>query len=118
MLTRGDIVPHLYLRQTSGDGEGLIAVVERVGISWSSEWFFQLRYVSHPGGTGKSARSRWTVTLREDALIHFERVGTWIPAEALLGISPSSDTSKKEARIPYWMRENERPDQLRLFEDE
>lgn len=117
MLTRDDIAPNIYLRQTSGDGKGLIAVVQRVGTSWSGEWFFQLRYVSQPDGTRKSARSQWTVNLREDVLVHFELVGTWISAEALEGVSPLSDKSKK-ARSPYWMREKERPSQLRLFEDE
>lgn len=112
-----DIIPGIYLRQTTGERKGVIAVVHQVGTSWSGEWFFQLRYLSRPVGMRRSAISEWSSNLRERDLAHFELIGTWISAQALLAAGPLSCKPKKEPRVPAWMKGIGRPNQLRLFED-
>lgn len=117
MVARENVGLGVYLRQTSGDRMGVIAVVHRVGTSWSGEWFFQLRYLSRPTGMRRKAISEWSSNLREKDLAHFELIGTWISAQALLAAGPSSIQPKKEPRVPAWIRGIGRPKQLRLFED-
>lgn len=117
MVTRDRIALGVYLRQTTGDRIGVIAVVHRVGTSWSGEWFFQLRYLSRPAGTRRRAVAEWSSNLREKDLAHFELIGTWISAQALLVAGPSSPKPKEQPRVPAWMRGIGRPNQLRLFED-
>lgn len=117
MVTREDIALGVYLRQTTGDRIGMIAVVHRVGISLSGEWFFQLRYLGRPPGARRSAISEWSLNLREKDLAYFDLIGTWLSAQALLAAGPSSNKPKKEPRAPAWMRAAGRPNQLRLFEN-
>ncbi|MDH4154732.1 MAG: hypothetical protein OEV01_13175 [Nitrospira sp.] len=117
MVSRGDIGLGVYVRQTTGERLGVIAVVHHVGTSWSGEWFFQLRYLSRPTGVGKRASSEWSSNLREKDLAHFELIGTWLTAQALLESGPPSLKPKKPRRIPAWMRGIGQPNQLRLFED-
>lgn len=117
MTVRDDIVLGIYLRQTAGDRMGVIAVVHRIGTSWSGEWFFQLRYLGRPVGTRRGAVSEWSSNLREKDLAHFELIGTWLSAQALLTAGPPSIKPKKELRVPAWMSGIGRPNQLRLFED-
>lgn len=117
MITREDIAIGVYLRQTSGDRIGIIAVVHRVGISLSGEWFFQLRYFGQPVGTRRRAISEWSSNLREKDLASFDLIGTWLSAQALLAAGPSSHRPKKQLKVPVWMSVAGRPNQLRLFED-
>ncbi len=118
MVNRDDIALGVYLRQTTGERLGVIAVVHQVGTSWSGEWFFQLRYLSRSVGVSKRGSSEWSSNLREKDLAHFELIGAWITAQALLtGGPPSSLKPKKPPRVPAWMRGIGRPNQLRLFED-
>jgi hypothetical protein len=116
-MVRDDIVPGVYLRQTTGDRVGVIAVVHQVGISRSGVWFFQLRYLSRPVGMRRRAVSEWSSNLREKDLAHFELIGTWISAQALLAAGPLSRKPKKAPRVPAWMKGIGRLNQLRLFED-
>lgn len=117
MVDRDDIELGVYLRQITGGRLGVIAVVHQVGTSWSGEWFFQVRYLSRPAGVNKRTSSVWSANLRERDLIHFELIGAWITAQALLASGPPSMKSKKPPRVPAWMRGIGRPNQLRLFED-
>lgn len=118
MVTRDDIALGVYLRQTTGERLGVIAVVHQVGTSWSGEWFFQLRYLSRSVGVSKRGSSEWSSNLREKDLAHFELIGAWITAQALLASGPPSSLKpKKPPRVPAWMRGIGRPNQLRLFED-
>lgn len=117
MVARDDIARGVYLRQTSGDRRGLIAVVHRVGISLSGEWFFQLRYLGQLPGAKRKAVSEWSLNLRERDLTCFDLIGTWLSAQALLASGPIALTSPKKLRAPAWMRGAGRPNQLRLFED-
>ena len=117
MVDREEIVHGAYLRQTAGDRAGLIAVVHRVGTSLSGEWFFQLRYLSRPAGTRKRPVSEWNVNLREADLAHFDLIGPWISAQALLALSPRSSKLKKEPTLLTWRRGTPHPDQLRMFDD-
>ena len=117
MVTREDIALGVYLKQSTGDRMGIIAVVHRVGISLSGEWFFQLRYLSRPAGTRGRAGLEWSLNLREKDLTNFDLIGTWLSAQALLAASPSARKSKKAPRVQSWMRARERPKQLQLFED-
>lgn len=117
MVARDDIVPGVYLKHTTGDRIGLIAVVHRIGTSLSGEWFFQLRYLGRLAGARRRAVSEWSVNLREKDLSRFDLIGTWLSAQALLTAGPSSRKPKKESRALAWMREAGRPSQLRLFED-
>lgn len=117
MVTREDIVLGVYLRETIGARIGIIAVVHRVGISLSGEWFFQLRYLGGPAGTRGRAVSEWSLNLREKDLAHFDLIGTWLSAQVLLAAGPSARKRKKEPRGQAWVRAMERPKQLRLFED-
>ncbi|MDH4085154.1 MAG: hypothetical protein OEV99_17115 [Nitrospira sp.] len=117
MVTREDILLGVYLRETIGDRMGIIAVVHRVGMSLSGEWFFQLRYLGRPTGMRGRAVSEWSLNLREKDLAHFDLIGTWLSAQALLAVGPSSRKPKKVLRVQAWMRAIERPKQLRLFED-
>jgi hypothetical protein len=117
MVARDDIARGVYLRQTTGDRMGVIAIVHRIGTSWSGEWFFQLRYLGRPAGARRGAVSEWSSNLREKDLAHFELIGTWLSAQALLTAGPPLIKPKKEPRVPAWMRGIGRPNQLRLFED-
>lgn len=117
MVSREEISPGVYLKQTTGERMGFIAVVHRIGISFSGEWFFQLRYLGRVAGTKRRAVSEWSMNLREKDLARFDLIGTWLSAQALLAAGPSSRKPKKESRALAWMREAERPSQLRLFED-
>lgn len=117
MVTREDIAIGVYLRQTTGDHMGMIAVVHRVGISLSGEWFFQLRYLGRPVGTRRRAISEWSLSLREKDLAFFDLIGTWLSAQALLAAAPSSHKLKKQLKAPVWMSAAGQPNQLRLFED-
>jgi hypothetical protein len=118
MVAREDILLGVYLREMNGDRTGVIAVVHRVGISLSGEWFFQLRYLGRPVGTRGKAVSEWSLSLREKDLARFDLIGTWLSAQALLtAAGPSSRKLKKEPRVQAWMRAIERPEQLRLFAD-
>lgn len=117
MVTREDIALGVYLRQTTGDCMGIIAVVHRVGISLSGEWFFQLRYLRQPSGARRRAVSEWSVNLHEKDLVYFELIGTWLSAQALLTAGLTSLKPQKEPKVPVWMRGTGRLNQLRLFED-
>jgi hypothetical protein len=117
VITREDIALGVYLRQTTGDRMGIIAVVHRVGISLSGEWFFQLRYLGQPVRARRRAISEWSLNLREKDLTYFDLIGTWLSAQALLAAGPPSIKPKKEPRAPTWMSGAGRPKQLRLFED-
>lgn len=117
MVSREEIVPGVYLKQTTGDQMGLIAVVHRIGTSLSGEWFFQLRYLGRLAGTRRRAVSEWSMNLREKDLSRFDLIGTWLSAQALLAPGPSSRKPKKESRALAWMKEAKHPSQLRLFED-
>lgn len=117
MVARHDIALSVYLRQTTGERLGVIAVVHQVGTSWSGEWFFQLRYLSRPVGVSKRASSEWSSNLREKDLVHFELIGAWITAQALLAGGSPSLKPKKLPRVPAWMRGIGQPNQLRLFDD-
>jgi len=117
MVTREDIVLGVYLRETIGDRMGIIAVVHRVGISLSGDWFFQLRYLGRSAGTRGRAVSEWSLNLREKDLAHFDLIGTWLSAQVLLATGPSARKPKKEPRGQAWMRTIEHPKQQRLFED-
>jgi hypothetical protein len=117
VLTRQDIALGVYLRQTTGDRIGMIAVVHRVGTSLSGEWFFQLRYLGRPVGARRRAGSEWSLSLREKDLDHFDLIGTWLSAQSLLAVGPSSHKTKKQPRIHAWTGAAGSPNQLRLFED-
>jgi hypothetical protein len=117
MVAREDILLGVYLEETIGDRTGVIAVVHRVGISLSGEWFFQLRYFGRSAGARRRAVSEWSLSLLEKDLARFDLIGTWLSAQALLTAGPPSRKSKKEPRVQAWMRAIERPKQLRLFED-
>lgn len=117
MVTRADIALGVYLRQTTGDRMGIIAVVHRIGTSLSGEWFFQLRYLGRPVGARRRAISEWSVNLREKDLAYFDLIGTWLSAQALLAAGPPSIKPKKEPKASTWMSAAGRPNQLRLFED-
>jgi len=117
VIAREDIALGVYLRQTTGDHRGVIAVVHRVGISLSGEWFFQLRYLGQPVGARRRAITEWSLNLREKDLVSFELIGTWLSAQALLAAGPSSHKPKKQLKVPVWMSAVGRPNQLRLFED-
>lgn len=116
-MDREEIALGVYLLQTAGDRRGLIAVVHRVGTSLSGEWFFQVRYFGRPAGTRKRLGSEWSVNLRETDLIHFDLIGPWISAQALLIASPPSSRRKKEPPLLTWRRGTPHPDQLRMFDD-
>lgn len=117
MATREDIALGVYLKQTTGDRKGMIAVVHRVGTSLSGEWFFQLRYLGRPVGTRRRAISEWSLNLREKDLAYFDLIGTWLSAQSLLAAGPSSHKPKKQPKLPAWMSGAGLPHQLRLFED-
>lgn len=117
MVDREVITPGVYLRQTAGEGMGLIAVVHRVGASVSGEWFFQVRYLNRPGGPKRGAVAEWSQSLREHALADFDLIGTWIAAQPLLVASPPSRKSKKEPILLTWKRGIPHPKQLRMFDD-
>lgn len=117
MVTREDIALGVYLRQTTVDRMGMIAVVHRVGISLSGEWFFQVRYLGRLVGSKRRGISEWSLNLREKDLAYFDLIGTWLSAQALLAAGPSSHKPKKQLKAPVWMSAAERPNQLRLFED-
>ncbi len=120
MLIREDIVEGIYLKQTTeryGMPEGLIAVVHTVGTDWTGEWSFQLRYLKPPTGTRTRLISQWNLNLREKDLAHFELIGPWLSAQALLAASPASTKTKKVPKVWVWMRGKVHPNQLRLFED-
>jgi len=117
VTAREDIVLGVYLRETIGDRMGIIAVVHRVGISLSGEWFFQLRYLGRPAGPRGRVVSEWSLNLREKDLAHFDLIGTWLSAQALLAAGPSARKPMKAPRGQAWMRAIEQPKQLRLFED-
>lgn len=116
-----EIADGTYLRQTSnqfGSPAGLIAVVCHVGTSWTGEWYFQLRYLNRPVGAQTKAVSHWSVNLREKDLVHFELVGTWLPAEVLQKSSlPSGKKRMDKRRFRAWKRGKVHLHQLRLFED-
>ncbi|MBI5673192.1 MAG: hypothetical protein HZC50_08110 [Nitrospirae bacterium] len=117
MIDREVIALGVYLRQTAGDRPGIIAVVHRVGTSLSGEWFFQLRYLGCPTGTRKRPGSEWSLNLRETDLAHFELIGPWISAQALLASRPPSSKLKKESTLLTWRRGTPHLDQLRMFDD-
>lgn len=117
MVGREEIALGVYLKQTAGDRMGMIAIVHRIGTSLSGEWFFQLRYLGRPAGTKRRAVFEWSVNLREKDLAHFELIGPWLSAQALLAAGASPHKPKKEQKTPTWMSGAVRPHQLRLFED-
>jgi hypothetical protein len=117
MLNRDDVMPGVYLRQTTGDRMGLIAVVHQVGTSLSGEWFFQLRYLGRPAGTRKRPGSEWSLNLRKKDLADFDLIGPWISAQTLLAASPPSSKLKKEPTVLTWRRGTPHPDQLRMFDN-
>lgn len=120
ILIREDIVEGIYLKQTTeryGMPEGLIAVVHTVGIDWTGEWSFQLRYLKPSVGTRTRLISQWNLNLRERDLAHFELIGPWLSAQALLAASPPSTKTKKDPKVWVWMRGKVHPNQLRLFDD-
>jgi hypothetical protein len=120
-VKRHDIADGTYLRQTSnqfGSPEGLIAVVCHVGTSWTGEWHFQLRSLNRPVGAQTKAVSHWSVHLREEDLVHFELVGTWLPAEVLQkSSSPSGKKHTNKRGLRAWKRGKVHLHQLRMFED-
>ncbi len=99
MVDRVAMVPGVYLRQTATEGMDLIAVVHRVGVSLSGEWFFQVRYLNLPGGPKKRAIAEWSPNLREKDLADFDLIGSWIIAQTVLAASPPSRKSKKEPLV-------------------
>ena len=117
MVNRDTIAPGIYLRQTAGEGTGLIAVVHRVGTSLSGEWFFQVRYLNRPRGPKKQTIAEWSSSLREQALVDFDLIGTWIAAQSLLAASSPSRKSRKEPLVLTWKRGIPHPKQLRMFDD-
>ena len=117
MVDREAMTPGVYVRQTAGEGMGLIAVVHRVGTSLSGEWFFQVRYLNRPMGPKKRSMREWSPNLREHNLVHFELIGTWIAAQTLLAASLPSRKSKKEPIVFTWKRGMPHPKQLRMFDD-
>lgn len=117
MVNREEITHGAYLRQTAGDRSGLIAIVHRAGTSLSGEWFFQLRYLSRVAGRRKQPVSEWSSNLREKDLAHFDLIGPWISAQALLASSPPSAKLKKLPALLTWRRGTPHPDQLRMFDD-
>ncbi len=120
MPGKEDIVEGIYLKQLterSSIPAGVIGVVHIVGADWTGEWSFQLRYLNPTAGTRTSHISQWSLTLREKDLAHFELIGTWLSAQALLTVSPPSTKPKKERKVWVWMRGKVHPNQLRLFED-
>lgn len=116
MINRDEIVLGVYLQQIAGHWPGLIAVVHQVGTSLSGEWFFQLRYLSRPGGTRKRPGSEWSLNLREKDLADFDLIGPWISAQAVLASSPPSSKQKKEPVLLTWRRGIPHPNQLRMFD--
>ena len=115
-----DLVEGTYLRQTTnqfGSPAGSIAVVHDVGTSWTGEWYFQLRYLNQPVGTQTKGISPWSVNLREKDLVHFELVGTWIPADTLQISSPPPLKPQHKRRASTCRRRKIHLYQLCLFDD-
>lgn len=120
MLQRNDITQGTYLRQLTnqfGGPAGLIAVVDQVGSSWTGHWCFRLRYLTRPVGMQTKAASPSYVQLREEDLAHFELVGTWISADALLAPTPSPMKPQGRRRLSGWRRGKIHLHQLRLFDE-
>jgi hypothetical protein len=127
MLTR-DIAEGVYVEQIKERSlwphgiPGGIAVVHNVGIDWTGEWMFQLRYLNQPEGT---RGVEWGVTLREKDLGDFELIGNWISAQILLESYECPKKSRKKPPLsrPAWIRKGHlgrsciAPNQLRLFGD-
>lgn len=121
MLQPNDITQGTYLRQLTnrfGGAVGLIAVVDQVGNSWTGQWCFRLRYLNRPVGMQTKAASPSYVQLREEDLTHFELVGTWIPADALLVSAQSSVKPRIQRGLSGWRRRRKiHLHQLRLFDE-
>lgn len=120
MLQRKDIAQGTYLRQLTthfGGPAGLIAVVDQVGNSWTGHWCFRLRYLNRPVGIQTRAASPSYVQLREEDLVHFELVGTWIPADALMMPPQASTKPQGRRRVSAWRRGKIHLHQLRLFDE-
>ena len=121
LVKRDDIAAGTYLRQTSnqfGSPVGLIAVVCHVETSWTGDWYFQLRYLNRPVGTQTKVVSHSSVNLREKDLVHFELVGTWLPAEVLQKSGlPSGKKRMNKRRFRALKRGKVHLHQLCLFED-
>lgn len=117
MVDREAIASGVYLRQTAGEGMGLIAVVHRVGTSLLGEWFFRVRYLNRPGGSKRRVVAEWSPSLREKDLADFDLVGSWITAQMLLAERAPSRKSKKEPLVLTWKRGIPHPKQLRMFDE-
>ncbi len=120
MLSQKEIVQGTYLRQITDRFErpaGLIAVVDQVGTSWTGHWCFRLRYLNRPVGIQTRAASPSYMQLREEDLVHFELVGTWIPADVLMVPSPSTGRPQGRRRLSAWRRGKIHLHQLRLFDE-
>ncbi len=117
MVNREVMAPGVYLRQTTGEGAGLIAVVHRVGVALSGEWFFQLRYLNRSMGPKTRSIREWSQNLREHNLVCFDLIGPWIAAQTLLAARSPSRKSKKEPMVFTWKRGIPHPKQLRMFDE-
>lgn len=119
-MTREEIAEGTYLRQVtdwSGSPAGLIAVVHRVEVNWEGGWSCQLRYLDRPVGTRTKAVSSGIVLLRETDLVHFELVGTWIPADVLQASRQPLGKPRSKRRFSAWRRRRSHLHQLQLFDD-
>ncbi len=119
-MTRVDIAEGTYLRLITdwfGSPAGLIAVVHEVGANWTGGWSCQLRYLDRPVGMRTKGVSSGSIVLREADLVHFELVGTWIPADVLQLPSRPSEKPRNKRRRSHWKRRNSHPHQLCLFDD-
>lgn len=119
-MTREDIAEGTYLRlitDWSGSPAGLIAVVHRVGVTWTGGWSCQLRYLDRPVGVRTKAVSSESVSLRETDLVHFELVGTWIPVDVLQASTQHLGKPRSRRRSPAWRRRRSSLHQLCLFDN-
>lgn len=119
-MTRADVVEGTYLRLITdwcGSPTGLLAVVHHVGVSWTGQWSCQVRYLDRPVGTRTKAVSSGSLLLREADLLHFEVVGTWIPADLLQVPSQPSVKPVNLRRRSSWRRRKRHLHQLCLFDD-
>lgn len=119
-MTREEIAEGTYLRQItdwSGSPAGLIAVVHRVEVNWGGGWSCLLRYLDRPVGTRTKAVSSGIVLLRETELVHFELVGTWIPADVLQASRQPLGIPRSKRRFSAWRRRRSHLHQLQLFDD-
>lgn len=126
MLTRVDIAKGIYLRLTAsrfGYPAGLIGTVHTTGTDWSSNWYFQLRWLNRPTGKRNRPVSEWSLNLRDKDLEDFERIESWEQVQELLRESrPQRKPRRKAKRLPRFSnplgrvpRGKRHPNQLKLY---